>query len=83
MVIPLGDRFNQTVHLIIKKNGKLIDKELKPTLFVPMTGRPRASREPKSKPAPVPSQSARIEGSKPFDGEPSSTESPARGRSSC
>ncbi len=39
MVIPLGDRFNQIVHLIVKKDGKLIDKELKPTLFVPMTGR--------------------------------------------
>jgi protein-L-isoaspartate(D-aspartate) O-methyltransferase len=39
LVIPLGDRFNQTVHLIVKRDGKLIDKELKPTLFVPMTGR--------------------------------------------
>ncbi len=39
MVIPLGDRFNQTVHLIIKKDGKMIDRELRPTLFVPMTGR--------------------------------------------
>jgi protein-L-isoaspartate(D-aspartate) O-methyltransferase len=39
MVIPLGDRFTQTVHLVIKRDGKLIDRELKPTLFVPMTGR--------------------------------------------
>jgi protein-L-isoaspartate(D-aspartate) O-methyltransferase len=39
MVIPLGDRFTQTVHLIVKRGGKLIDKELRPTLFVPMTGR--------------------------------------------
>ena len=39
MVIPIGSRFNQVVHLIIKKNGKRIDRELKPTLFVPMTGR--------------------------------------------
>ncbi len=39
MVIPLGDRFTQSVHLIIKRDGKLIDKVLKPTLFVPMTGR--------------------------------------------
>ena len=38
MVIPLGDRFNQTVHLMIKKNGRLQDKVLRPTLFVPMTG---------------------------------------------
>ena len=26
MVIPLGDRFNQIVYLMIKKDGKLIDK---------------------------------------------------------
>jgi protein-L-isoaspartate(D-aspartate) O-methyltransferase len=39
MVIPLGDRFHQIVHLVIKKDGKRIDRELKPTLFVPMTGR--------------------------------------------
>jgi protein-L-isoaspartate(D-aspartate) O-methyltransferase len=39
MVIPIGNRFNQIVHLIIKKDGKRVDTELKPTLFVPMTGR--------------------------------------------
>ncbi len=39
MVIPVGDRFNQTVHLVVKKNGKMVDRELRPTLFVPMTGR--------------------------------------------
>jgi protein-L-isoaspartate(D-aspartate) O-methyltransferase len=39
IVIPLGDRFTQTLHLIVKRGGKLTDKELKPTLFVPMTGR--------------------------------------------
>ena len=39
MVIPLGTRFNQIVHLVEKRNGKLTDRELKPTLFVPMTGR--------------------------------------------
>jgi protein-L-isoaspartate(D-aspartate) O-methyltransferase len=39
LVIPIGDRFNQVVHLMIKRNGKLESKELRPTLFVPMTGR--------------------------------------------
>jgi protein-L-isoaspartate(D-aspartate) O-methyltransferase len=39
MVIPIGDRFNQRVHLIIKQDGKRVDRVLKPTLFVPMTGR--------------------------------------------
>ncbi len=43
MVIPLGDRYNQTVYLMVKKDGKLTGKALKPTLFVPMTG--RAQRE--------------------------------------
>lgn len=39
MVIPIGDRFNQIVYLVTKKDGKLTRKELKPTLFVPMTGK--------------------------------------------
>jgi protein-L-isoaspartate(D-aspartate) O-methyltransferase len=44
MVIPLGSRFDQTVYLKEKRGGKLVDdRNLKPTLFVPMTG--RAQRE--------------------------------------
>ncbi|WP_435021514.1 protein-L-isoaspartate(D-aspartate) O-methyltransferase [Tundrisphaera sp. TA3] len=43
MVIPLGDRFLQKVYLMVKKDGKLVETPLKPTLFVPMTG--RAQRE--------------------------------------
>jgi len=43
MVVPVGDRFNQMVYLGVKKDGKLTLKELRPTLFVPMTG--RAQRE--------------------------------------
>ena len=39
MVIPLGGKFDQRVHLMIKKDGKLVDKVLRPTLFVPMTGK--------------------------------------------
>jgi protein-L-isoaspartate(D-aspartate) O-methyltransferase len=40
MVIPIGDRFNQMVYLKVKRDGKLVDvRELRPTLFVPMTGR--------------------------------------------
>jgi protein-L-isoaspartate(D-aspartate) O-methyltransferase len=58
MVIPLGDRFTQSVHLVIKRDGKLIDKELKPTLFVPMTGKAlNEGPEPKAKATPdVPSK---------------------------
>lgn len=43
LVIPVGDRFNQVVHLGVKRKGELRLKPLKPTLFVPMTG--RAQRE--------------------------------------
>jgi protein-L-isoaspartate(D-aspartate) O-methyltransferase len=40
LLIPLGDRYNQAVWLFHKKDGKLdAGKKLKPTLFVPMTGR--------------------------------------------
>jgi protein-L-isoaspartate(D-aspartate) O-methyltransferase len=43
MVIPIGNRFNQVVHLIEKRGGRLTDRQLRPTLFVPMTG--QAQRE--------------------------------------
>src|SRR5271157_2415064 len=57
MVIPLGDRFTQSVHLVIKQDGKLIDKELKPTLFVPMTGKAlKEKAEAAPAPAPAPDQ---------------------------
>jgi protein-L-isoaspartate(D-aspartate) O-methyltransferase len=40
MVIPLGSRYNQAVYLMEKQGGKLVNpRKLKPTLFVPMTGR--------------------------------------------
>lgn len=43
IVIPIGGRFDQVVHLLTKRDGKLVDKQLRPTLFVPMTG--KAQRE--------------------------------------
>jgi protein-L-isoaspartate(D-aspartate) O-methyltransferase len=49
MVIPLGDRFNQVVHLIEKRDGKLHDRELRPTLFVPMTGKAQQEAAAKKK----------------------------------
>lgn len=39
MVIPIGSRFDQKVYLMIKKDGKLSQQELRTTLFVPMTGK--------------------------------------------
>ncbi len=44
IVIPLGDRYKQSVFIMYKKGGKLTEpKAIRPTLFVPMTG--RAQRE--------------------------------------
>jgi protein-L-isoaspartate(D-aspartate) O-methyltransferase len=57
MVIPLGTRYRQIVHLIEKHDGKLTDRELKPTLFVPMTG--RALREAAAKKAGSPGGSGK------------------------
>ena len=39
MVIPIGGRYDQAVYLMEKRDGKLIDRKLRSTLFVPMTGR--------------------------------------------
>jgi protein-L-isoaspartate(D-aspartate) O-methyltransferase len=38
MVIPVGERYRQDIYLMEKKDGKLVRKQLIPTLFVPMTG---------------------------------------------
>lgn len=49
MVIPLGDRFNQTVWLMVKKDGKLEGRPLRPTLFVPMTGKAQQEAKEQAK----------------------------------
>lgn len=38
MIVPLGERYQQTFYLFEKKDGRLEQKKLIPTLFVPMTG---------------------------------------------
>ena len=38
IVVPMGERHQQTLYLMEKKNGEMIRKALQPTLFVPMTG---------------------------------------------
>ncbi len=50
MVIPLGSQFDQRVHLMVKKDGKLVDTVLKPTLFVPMTGKAQKEATEGAKP---------------------------------
>ena len=45
MVIPLGERYQQTLYLYRKREGKLVAEALLPTLFVPMTGTAEDNRQ--------------------------------------
>lgn len=38
MIVPVGERYQQTLFLFQKRDGKLVPEPLEPTLFVPMTG---------------------------------------------
>lgn len=38
IIVPIGERHQQTLYLMEKKDGKMVRKALRPTLFVPMTG---------------------------------------------
>ncbi|QDU28648.1 Protein-L-isoaspartate O-methyltransferase [Anatilimnocola aggregata] len=51
LVIPVGERYNQTLYLMRKKDGKLESEVLLPTLFVPMTGKAEDARLVKPDPA--------------------------------
>ena len=44
MVIPVGERFDQKLVRITKRQGVLVRETLEPTLFVPMTGAAEESR---------------------------------------
>jgi protein-L-isoaspartate(D-aspartate) O-methyltransferase len=51
MVIPVGERYQQTLTLMRKTDGKLQSESLRPTLFVPMTGVAESQREVQPDPA--------------------------------
>ncbi|MEO8494490.1 MAG: protein-L-isoaspartate(D-aspartate) O-methyltransferase [Planctomycetota bacterium] len=51
MVIPAGERYQQTLYLMRKKDGQLEKEALRPTLFVPMTGTAEDQRLVKPDPA--------------------------------
>jgi protein-L-isoaspartate(D-aspartate) O-methyltransferase len=51
MVIPVGERYQQTLYLLKKTGGKLVAEALQPTLFVPMTGKAEANREVRPDPS--------------------------------
>ncbi|MCE9528994.1 MAG: protein-L-isoaspartate(D-aspartate) O-methyltransferase, partial [Planctomycetales bacterium] len=50
MVVPVGKRYEQTLYLFRKKDGKLESEALLPTLFVPMTGKAEENRKEKPDP---------------------------------
>jgi protein-L-isoaspartate(D-aspartate) O-methyltransferase len=45
IVVPLGERFSQTLYLFTKKEGQLQREALQATFFVPMTGTAEQRRE--------------------------------------
>jgi protein-L-isoaspartate(D-aspartate) O-methyltransferase len=45
IVIPVGERYQQTLYRLTKKNGELVREALRPTLFVPMTGAAESTRK--------------------------------------
>ncbi len=50
MIIPLGERYQQSLYLMTKKDGKMVSEALVPTMFVPMTGAAEAARKVKPDP---------------------------------
>lgn len=45
MIIPVGERYQQTLYRMTKQDGKLVRQALRPTLFVPMTGEAEENRQ--------------------------------------
>ncbi len=45
MVIPVGQRYQQTLYLLKKSKGKMVSETLLPALFVPMTGAAEEKRK--------------------------------------
>jgi protein-L-isoaspartate(D-aspartate) O-methyltransferase len=45
IVIPVGERYQQTLYLLKKVGGKMVAQALQSTLFVPMTGKAEANRQ--------------------------------------
>lgn len=47
LIIPVGERYEQSLVLLTKREGKLTRESLVPSLFVPMTGEAEAKRQVK------------------------------------
>jgi protein-L-isoaspartate(D-aspartate) O-methyltransferase len=50
IVIPVGERYQQTLYRLKKTDGKLVSEVLLPTMFVPMTGAAEEKRQKKPDP---------------------------------
>ncbi len=50
IVVPVGHRYQQTLYLMRKRDGRLQQEALRPTLFVPMTGTAEDTRQVKPNP---------------------------------
>jgi protein-L-isoaspartate(D-aspartate) O-methyltransferase len=46
MVIPVGERYDQMLVLLTKRDGEMVRESLVPSLFVPMTGAAEEASEP-------------------------------------
>ena len=51
LIVPMGQRHQQTLYMMVKKDGKLETEALRPTLFVPMTGAAEDARKVMPDPA--------------------------------
>jgi protein-L-isoaspartate(D-aspartate) O-methyltransferase len=45
MIIPVGERYEQTLVLLTKREGRMVRESLVPSLFVPMTGAAEDARQ--------------------------------------
>ncbi len=50
LVVPVGERYQQTLYVMRKRDGQLHTEALRPTLFVPMTGEAEDTRQEKPDP---------------------------------
>jgi protein-L-isoaspartate(D-aspartate) O-methyltransferase len=71
MIIPLGERYHQSLCLLEKKQGRLVRQPLISTLFVPMTGRSETERTVQPNPSAPALQNGSFE-DRGVDGAPSS-----------
>jgi len=45
IIVPMGERYQQTLYLMRKTDGEMVREALRPTLFVPMTGWAESQRK--------------------------------------